>query len=73
MANSVDPDEMPHSVASHLGLYRLLRFFCPTTYVKFSFPFIHLSFHLSRYIYNIVANESHFSYFSMKMYVVGAH
>ena len=25
MANSVDPDEMPHSGASHLGVHYLLR------------------------------------------------
>ena len=29
VANSADPDQMPHSVASDLGLYCLLRFFCP--------------------------------------------
>ena len=35
MANSVDPDETPHSVASHLGLYCLLRPVCPKTYGKY--------------------------------------
>ena len=32
MANSVDPDETPHSAASHLGLNCLLRPVCPNTY-----------------------------------------
>ena len=32
MANSVDPDQMPHSVASDLGLHCLQRPFCPNTY-----------------------------------------
>ena len=35
MANSVDPDEMPHSAASHLGLNCLLRPVCPNTYGKY--------------------------------------
>ena len=35
MANSVDPDEMPRSAASHLGLYCLLRPVCPNTYGKY--------------------------------------
>ena len=34
VANSVDPDEMPHSAASHLGLHCLLRPFCPNAYGK---------------------------------------
>ena len=34
MANSVDPDEMPHSVASHLGLHCLLRPVSLNTYGK---------------------------------------
>ena len=36
LANSVDPDETPHSVASHLGLLCLLRPVCPNTYGKYS-------------------------------------
>ena len=35
MANSVDPDETPHSAASHLGLYCLLRPVCPNIYGKY--------------------------------------
>ena len=35
VANSVDPDEMPHYVASHLGLHNLLRPVCPNTYGKY--------------------------------------
>ena len=35
VANSVDPDEMPHSAVSHLGLYCLLRPVCPNTYGKY--------------------------------------
>ena len=31
VANSVDPDETPRSVASHLGLHCLLRHVCPKT------------------------------------------
>ena len=35
VANSVDPDEMPHSAASHLVLYCLLRPVGPNTYGKY--------------------------------------
>ena len=35
VANSVDPDEMPHSAASHLGLYCLLRPVCPNICGKY--------------------------------------
>ena len=35
VANSVDPDEMLHSAASHLGLHFLLRPVCPDTYGKY--------------------------------------
>ena len=35
MANSVDPDETPHSVASHLGLHCLLRLVNLNTYGKY--------------------------------------
>ena len=35
MANSVDPDETPHSAASHLGLNCLLRPVCPNTYGQY--------------------------------------
>ena len=35
MANSVDPDETPHSAASHLGLCCLLRPVCPNIYGKY--------------------------------------
>ena len=35
VANSVDPDETPHSAASHLGLNCLLRPVCPNTYGKY--------------------------------------
>ena len=38
MANSVDPDETPHSAASHLGLLCLLRPVCPNTYGKYGNP-----------------------------------
>ena len=31
MANSVDPDQMPHSAASDLGLHCLQRPICPNT------------------------------------------
>ena len=34
MANSVEPDEMPHSAASHLDLPCLLRPVGPSTYGK---------------------------------------
>ena len=36
MANSVDPDQMPHSVASDLGLHCLLRPVCPNTKDKYN-------------------------------------
>ena len=36
MANSVDPDETPHSAASHLGLQCLLKPVSPNTYGKYS-------------------------------------
>ena len=32
MANSVDPDQMPHSAASDLGVHCLLRPVCSNTY-----------------------------------------
>ena len=35
MANSVDPNEMPLSAASHLGLHCLLRPVCPNAYGKY--------------------------------------
>ena len=35
VANSIDPDEMPHSAASHLGLHCLLRPVCPNTHCKY--------------------------------------
>ena len=35
VANSVDPDETPHSAASHLGRNCLLRPVCPNTYGKY--------------------------------------
>ena len=35
VANSVDPDEMPHFAVSHLGLYCLLRPVCPNIYGKY--------------------------------------
>ena len=35
VANNVDPDETPHSAASHLGLYCLLRPVCLNTYGKY--------------------------------------
>ena len=41
MANSVDPDEMLHSAASHLGLHCLLRPVCLKTignYCNLNFP-----------------------------------
>ena len=38
MANSVDPDETPRFVASHLGLHCLLRLVCPNTYGKYGNP-----------------------------------
>ena len=33
--NSVDPDETPHSVASHLGQHCLLKPVCPNTYDEY--------------------------------------
>ena len=46
MANCVDPDETPHSAASHLGLHCLLRSVCPNIYGNFSetknSPFINI-------------------------------
>ena len=35
VSNSVDPDEMPRSAASYLGLNCLLRPVCPNTYGKY--------------------------------------
>ena len=45
VANSVDFDEMPHSVASQLGLHYLLSPVCPNTYDKYG---IFLSFHIHK-------------------------
>ena len=36
MANNVEPDEVPRSAASHLGLHCLLRPVCPNTYNIFT-------------------------------------
>ena len=36
MANSVDPDQMPHTVASDQGLHCLLRLVCPNSWGKYS-------------------------------------
>ena len=36
MANSVDPDQIWHSAASHLGLHCLQRPICPDTYCYYS-------------------------------------
>ena len=41
MANSVDPDQMPHSAASVLGLHCLLRPVCPNTYGKYDTVQVH--------------------------------
>ena len=49
MANSADPDEMPHSVASHLGLYCLLRPVCPNTYGKYGMSKLPCSGNSSKY------------------------
>ena len=35
MANSVDPDQMPYSVASDLGLHCLQRLVCPSSILRF--------------------------------------
>ena len=41
VANSVDPDETPHHVASHLGLHCLLRPVCQNTYNKYVVCSVH--------------------------------
>ena len=38
MANSVEPDEMPHFLESDLGLHGLLRPVRPNTFGKYSSP-----------------------------------
>ena len=43
VANSVDPDETLRSVASHLGLYCLLRPVCPNTYGKYGTYFSYVT------------------------------
>ena len=40
MANSVDPDQMPHSVASELGLNCLLRPVCPNIFGYYGNPIL---------------------------------
>ena len=35
ISDSVDPDQLPHSVASDLGLHCLLRLVCPNTWEKY--------------------------------------
>ena len=40
MANNVDPDQMPHSVASDLGLHCLLRLSCPNTLGNYGTNFV---------------------------------
>ena len=44
VANSVDPDETPRSVASHLGLNCLLRHVCPNTYGKYGISICFLKY-----------------------------
>ena len=43
-ANSVDPDQMPHSVASDLGLHCLQKPICPSTYSYYGIilPFLRI-------------------------------
>ena len=43
MANSVDPDQMPHSVASDLGLHCLQTPICPSTYGYYGKTYANLS------------------------------
>ena len=40
MANSLDPDEMPLSAASHLGLHCLFKPVCHNTYGKYGACFL---------------------------------
>ena len=51
MANVVDLDEMPDSMACHLGLHSLLRPVCPNTYGKYGISYLdfaYLNHHLSQ-------------------------
>ena len=50
MANSVDPDQMPHSVASDQGLHCLHSSVCPNIMVPIIFHFMLSVFYLLWYI-----------------------
>ena len=52
MANSVDPDETPHSAASHLGLYCLLRPVHLNIYGKYGIQCIYQAQNILIYPYN---------------------
>ena len=65
VANSVDPDVMPYSAASHLGLHHLLRPVCPNTNGKYGKTKSQLQIRCLFQPKSLI-----FFYFSMKTYVV---
>ena len=74
VANSVDPDETPHSAASHLGLYCLLRPVCRNTYGKYGRA-INLSFPVDLLRRNIWYNFGIFFFLFLhkNIHPVGTH
>ena len=76
MANSVDPDQMPHSAASDLGLYCLLWPVCPNTSSYYGSPIPSFSFwisHSSRKGTFYQPEIRHFFLLFPKKHVVGSH
>ena len=47
MANSVDPDQIPHSVASDLGLHCLLSPICPSIQGNYCMASLFCAFYVS--------------------------
>ena len=54
MENSVDPDQMPHSVASDQGLHCLFGPVCPNTKVKYGMYAISIVMNLYLHLDEIV-------------------
>ena len=66
VANSIDPDENPHSAASHLDLHCLLRPVCPNIYGKYG---------IQIYLKSAIQNCSrwHFSFFFLWKWGLTVH
>ena len=60
MANSVDPDQMPHSAAFNLDLHCLQKLICPNTGLLWGYygvcMYIYMYIYIYIYIYIYAAN-----------------